>query len=69
MLHRSGGPGQRLRPIFAPIPPLSMKADHLVLSALERWAEEGKAASEIVAAKYANDNPALGSARTRLPFV
>ena len=46
-------------------PPLSNAPQHDILSALERWVEDGVAPERIVAVKYVNDSPAQGIARTR----
>jgi Tannase and feruloyl esterase len=66
MLHCGGGPGPNAFGQSLPqATPLSSDPDHDILSALERWVEKGEAPSKIIAAKYVNDNPALGVARTR----
>src|SRR5204863_519135 len=44
---------------------LSNAPQHDILSALERWVEDGVAPERIVAVKYVNDVPAQGIARTR----
>jgi feruloyl esterase len=66
MLHCSGGPGPNaFGQNLAQTPPLSNSPEHDVLSALERWVEEGVAPERIVAVKYVNNNPASGIERTR----
>jgi feruloyl esterase len=66
MLHCGGGPGPNAFGQNLPqSQPLSASPEHDVLSALERWVEEGKAPERIVAVKYVNDQPAQGIARTR----
>jgi hypothetical protein len=66
MLHCAGGPGPNaFGQGLAQQQPLSNAPEHDVLSALERWVEEGVAPKSIVAVKYVNDNPALGIQRTR----
>jgi feruloyl esterase len=66
MLHCSGGPGPNaFGQNLAQTPPLSNAPEHDVLSALERWVEEGVAPRKIIAAKYVNDQPAQGILRTR----
>ena len=66
MLHCGGGPGPNaFGQNLAQSRPLSNSPEHDVLSALERWVEEGVAPKSIVAVKYVNDNPASGVQRTR----
>ena len=66
MVHCSGGPGPNaFGQGLAQQPPLSNAPEHDVLSALERWVEDGVAPKRIVAVKYVNNNPALGVERTR----
>ncbi len=66
MLHCSGGPGPNaFGQGLAQQPPLSNAPEHDVLSALERWVEEGVGPKSIVAVKYVNNNPAMGIERTR----
>jgi hypothetical protein len=66
MLHCGGGPGPNsFGQNLAQSRPLSNSPDHDVLSALERWVEQGVAPKSIVAVKYVNDNPAAGVQRTR----
>ena len=66
MLHCGGGPGPNaFGQNLAQSQPLSNSPEHDVLSALERWVEEGVAPNSIVAVKYMNDNPASGVQRTR----
>lgn len=66
MLHCSGGPGPNaFGQGLAQQPPLSNAPEHDVLSALERWVEQGVAPNSIVAVKYVSNNPALGIERTR----
>ena len=66
MLHCSGGPGPNaFGQGLAQQPPLSNSPEHDILSALERWVEEGVAPKSIVAVKYVSNNPALGVERTR----
>jgi hypothetical protein len=64
--HCGGGPGPNAFGQSLPqLPPLSNAPEHDVLSALERWVEEGKAPERIVAVKWVNDDPAQGIVRTR----
>ncbi|MEX0744498.1 MAG: tannase/feruloyl esterase family alpha/beta hydrolase [Phycisphaeraceae bacterium] len=66
MLHCGGGPGPNaFGQNLAQTQPLSNAPEHDILSALERWVEEGKAPKQIVAVKYVNDSPAQGILRTR----
>ena len=66
MLHCGGGPGPNaFGQGYASAPALSIDPEHDVVSALERWVEHGIAPKRIVAAKYFNDDPAQGVARTR----
>jgi feruloyl esterase len=66
MLHCGGGPGPNAFGQSLPqAQPLSNSPEHDILSALERWVEEGVAPERIVAVKYVNDSPAQGVARTR----
>jgi hypothetical protein len=66
MLHCGGGPGPNaFGQNLAQTPPLSNSPRHDILSALERWVEEGVAPRRIIAVKYVNDTPAQGIARTR----
>jgi feruloyl esterase len=66
MLHCGGGPGPNAFGQSLPqAQPLSAAPEHDILSALERWVEDGVAPERIVAVKYVNDSPALGIARTR----
>lgn len=66
MEHCAGGPGPNaFGQGLAQLPPLSNAPEHDVLSALERWVEEGKAPERIVAVKWVNDDPAQGIVRTR----
>ena len=66
MLHCSDGPGPNsFGQNLAQNRPLSNSPEHDVLSALERWVEEGVAPKSIVAVKYVNNDPALGIQRTR----
>lgn len=66
MLHCGGGPGPNaFGQNLAQTQPLSNAPEHDVLSALERWVEEGKAPKQIIAVKYLNDSPAQGIVRTR----
>ena len=66
MLHCAGGPGPNAFGQSLPqAQPLSNSPEHDILSALERWVEEGVAPERIVAVKYVNDAPAQGIARTR----
>jgi feruloyl esterase len=66
MLHCGGGPGPNAFGQSLPqAQPLSNSPEHDILSALERWVEEGVAPERIVAVKYVNDSPAQGIARTR----
>jgi Tannase and feruloyl esterase len=66
MLHCGGGPGPNAFGQSLPqAKPLSNSPEHDILSALERWVEEGKAPKQIIAVKYVNDSPADGIARTR----
>ena len=66
MLHCGGGPGPNaFGQNLAQTPPLSDAPEHDILSALERWVEEGTPPTRIVAVKYAGNNPANGIERTR----
>jgi feruloyl esterase len=66
MLHCAGGPGPNaFGQGLAQQPPLSNAPEHDVLSALERWVEQGVAPKSIVAVKYVNNNPTMGIERTR----
>ena len=66
MLHCGGGPGPNsFGQGLAQARPLSNAPEHDVLSALERWVEEGVAPKSIVAVKYISNNPVLGIERTR----
>ena len=66
MLHCAGGPGPNaFGQGLAQQPPLSNAPEHDVLSALERWVEDGVAPRKIIAVKYVNDQPAQGILRTR----
>jgi feruloyl esterase len=66
MLHCGGGPGPNSFGQGLPQAlPLSNAPEHDILSALERWVEEGVAPKRIVAVKYVNNQPAQGTARTR----
>jgi feruloyl esterase len=66
MLHCGGGPGPNsFGQSLAQARPLSNSPEHDILSALERWVEEGVAPERIVAVKYVNNQPAQGIQRTR----
>jgi len=66
MLHCAGGPGPNAFGQSLPqAQPLSDSPQHDILSALERWVEDGVAPEKIIAVKYVNDQPAQGVARTR----
>ena len=66
MLHCAGGPGPNAFGQSLPqATPLSNSPRDDILSALERWVEQGVPPRRITAVKYVNDNPALGVARTR----
>jgi hypothetical protein len=66
MLHCGGGPGPNAFGQSLPqAQPLSDAPEHDILSALERWVEDGVPPTRIVAVKYIDDQPALGIARTR----
>jgi feruloyl esterase len=66
MLHCGGGPGPNsFGQGLEQARPLSNAPEHDILSALERWVEEGVAPKRIVAVKYVNNQPAQGIARTR----
>ncbi len=66
MLHCGGGPGPNsFGQSLAQATPLSNAPENDILSALERWVEQGVAPKRIVAVKYVNDQPAQGIARTR----
>jgi hypothetical protein len=66
MLHCGGGPGPNSFGQSLPqATPLSNAPQHDILSALERWVEDGVPPERIVAAKYVNDQPAQGVQRTR----
>lgn len=45
--------------------PMRDGPDHDIFSALMRWVEEGEAPERVVAAKYVNDDPMQGVARSR----
>jgi hypothetical protein len=65
MEHCIGGSGPNaFGQILAPAP-LKHDPDHDMLSALVRWVEHGVAPDRIIAARYFNDDPAQGVARTR----
>jgi feruloyl esterase len=68
MGHCAGGPGPNTfgETDFSgqPASP-QIDAEHDLISALDRWVEEGKAPQSIVATKFVNDNPALGIAMQR----
>ncbi len=63
MQHCGGGPGPSSFGQFGPAP--SNEPQRNVSAALERWVENGKAPSVIVAAKYVNDDAAKGVQTTR----
>jgi feruloyl esterase len=66
MLHCGGGPGPNsFGQSLAQATPLSNAPEHDILSALERWVEEGVVPKRIVAVKYVNNVPAQGIQRTR----
>jgi feruloyl esterase len=66
MLHCGGGPGPNaFGQNLGQTRGLSDSPEHDVLSALERWVEEGKPPERIVAVKYVNNDPAQGIVRTR----
>jgi feruloyl esterase len=66
MLHCEGGPGANAFGQNLPqATPLRMDPKHDVLSALERWSEEGVPPDKIIAVKWVDDDPALGVIRTR----
>jgi feruloyl esterase len=66
MSHCGGGPGPNAFGQSLPqAQPLSSAPEHDILSALERWVEEGVAPKRIVAVKYLNNNPTAGIERTR----
>jgi feruloyl esterase len=66
MLHCGGGPGTNSFGQSLPqAKPLSSAPQHDILSALERWVEQGVAPKRIDAVKYVNDQPAQGVLRTR----
>ena len=66
MLHCGGGPGPNsFGQSLAQATPLSNAPEHDILSALERWVEQGVAPERIVAVKYVNNQPAKGIQRTR----
>ena len=66
MLHCGGGPGPNsFGQSLAQARPLSNAPEHDILSALERWVEQGVAPERIVAVKYVNDDPTQKIARTR----
>ena len=66
MLHCGGGPGPNSFGQSLPqARPLDPSAQNDILSALERWVEEGVPPKRIVAVKYVNDQPAQGIVRTR----
>jgi feruloyl esterase len=66
LLHCSGGPGPNSFGQSLPQGrPFSSAPEHDILSALERWVEQGVGPERIVAVKYVSDQPAQGIARTR----
>jgi feruloyl esterase len=66
MLHCGGGPGPNSFGQSLPqATPLSNSPQHDILSALERWVEQGVPPKRIDAVKYVNDQPAQGVLRTR----
>jgi hypothetical protein len=66
MLHCGGGPGTNSFGQSLPqAKPLSDSPQHDILSALERWVEQGVPPKRIDAVKYVNDQPAQGVLRTR----
>ena len=66
MLHCGGGPGPNAFGQNLPqTQPLSNSPQHDILSALERWVEQGVPPKRIDAVKYVNDQPAQGVLRTR----
>jgi hypothetical protein len=66
MLHCGGGPGTNSFGQSLPqAKPLNDSPQHDILSALERWVEQGVPPKRIDAVKYVNDQPAQGVLRTR----
>ena len=65
MSHFQGGTGPDAFGSLYGRPGLSLDRKHDVLSALEAWVERDIAPDRIIAAKYVNDDPASGVARTR----
>ncbi len=66
MTHCGGGPGPNaFGQSLAQARPLNHDPENDILSALERWVEQGVPPERVVAVKYVNDNPALGILRTR----
>ena len=64
MGHCSGGPGPNAFGGLAQ-PETSVDAQHDLLTALERWVEQGVAPVQMVATKYVNDDPRQGVAMQR----
>jgi hypothetical protein len=66
MTHCGGGPGPNAFGQSLPqATPLNQAPENDILSALERWVEQGVPPERIVAVKYVNDQPAQGILRTR----
>jgi len=66
MLHCGSGPGPNsFGQSLAQATPLDHSAQNDILTALERWVENGVPPKRIVAVKYVNDQPAQGVLRTR----
>jgi feruloyl esterase len=65
MMHCGLGPGpSAVGGVFGPPPP-SHDPEHDVLSALDRWVEQGEAPEKIIATRYKGDDPASGVAAQR----
>jgi hypothetical protein len=64
--HCGGGPGPNSFGQSLPqAQPLNHEPENDILSALERWVEQGVPPERVVAVKYVNDDPAQGVLRTR----
>jgi feruloyl esterase len=66
MTHCQGGPGPHIFGQSALTPGVVDDAAHDARRALEAWVEQGHAPLRLVAAKYVNDDPAQGLAKTRV---
>ena len=64
MQHCEGGPGPSFFGQFGDAP--SDNPEHNAYVALEQWVEKGVGPSQLIATKYADDNPAHAVRMTRL---